>query len=234
MKKYTVYMHITPNKKRYIGITSQKVEKRWNNGNGYKNNKYFTRAIEKYGWDNIEHIIISCDLSEKEAKEMEIDLIKKYDTTNPQMGYNITKGGDGVVGLKWDDEAKDKRSEEYSGEGNPFFNKHHSDETKKKISENKKGKKSSDETKRKISENHRDVSGEKNPMYGVSRYGKDNPNSKQTICLENNKIFDSVSEASKFVNGNASKLIKAMKKNKKYKGYTFMYYKNYIKSLEME
>lgn len=40
---YTVYMHTTPNGKRYIGITAQTVERRWQNGYGYAygGNDYF-------------------------------------------------------------------------------------------------------------------------------------------------------------------------------------------------
>ena len=51
-------MHICPNKKVYIGITSKNVNTRWQNGKGYPNNPYFTNAILKYGWDNIQHIIL--------------------------------------------------------------------------------------------------------------------------------------------------------------------------------
>ena len=55
---YKVYIHInTTNGKRYYGITCQEVEKRWKNGKGYYKNKYFTKAINKYGWDNFEHIV---------------------------------------------------------------------------------------------------------------------------------------------------------------------------------
>ena len=32
---YIVYMHTTPSGKRYIGITAQTVERRWQNGFGY-------------------------------------------------------------------------------------------------------------------------------------------------------------------------------------------------------
>ena len=46
---FCVYMHISPNNKRYIGLTSRKPEHRWNNGKGYKGNSYFTNAINKYG-----------------------------------------------------------------------------------------------------------------------------------------------------------------------------------------
>ena len=52
-KIYTVYKHITPSGKVYIGITSIKPDKRWNRGKGYKDNIYFSNAINKYGWDNI-------------------------------------------------------------------------------------------------------------------------------------------------------------------------------------
>ena len=38
---YSVYMHITPNNKRYIGITKQKPKQRWTSGYGYIQNKYF-------------------------------------------------------------------------------------------------------------------------------------------------------------------------------------------------
>jgi predicted GIY-YIG superfamily endonuclease len=43
MKKYYLYKHINKiNGKIYIGITSQKPEKRWGtNGINYRNNKYF-------------------------------------------------------------------------------------------------------------------------------------------------------------------------------------------------
>ena len=37
MNNYTVYCHIFPNGKRYVGITKQKPEYRWDNGNGYRN-----------------------------------------------------------------------------------------------------------------------------------------------------------------------------------------------------
>ena len=89
--KYTVYIHISPSNKKYIGITSQNVKKRWQNGYGYKTNKYFWRAIQKYGWDNFEHEILFENLTVDEAKEKEIELIKLYNTYRPN-GYNLTFG----------------------------------------------------------------------------------------------------------------------------------------------
>ena len=73
---YTVYMHICPNNKKYIGITGQEVERRWNHGEGYSHQRLFYRAILKYGWDNIEHKILFTNLSKQEACTKEINLIK--------------------------------------------------------------------------------------------------------------------------------------------------------------
>lgn len=93
-RKFTVYMHMSPNNKRYIGITSQRPTKRWgSNGYGYIDNEYFWRAIQKYGWDNFQHEILFKGLTKEEAEEKEIELIAKYDSTNPNKGYNITAGG---------------------------------------------------------------------------------------------------------------------------------------------
>ena len=94
MKKYTVYKHVTPSNKVYIGITSQPINRRWRNGKGYSTNKHFYRAILKYGWDNIQHIILFTNLDVNKAKQIEISLIREYNSTDPKYGYNITKGGD--------------------------------------------------------------------------------------------------------------------------------------------
>ena len=66
--KYTLYRHVAPNGKMYVGITSKKPEYRWENGNGYEANQHFTRAIKKYGWDNFKHEILLTNLSEEDAK----------------------------------------------------------------------------------------------------------------------------------------------------------------------
>lgn len=45
--RYTVYMHVAPSGKRYVGITQQELNQRWRNGKGYKNNQPFFRALVK-------------------------------------------------------------------------------------------------------------------------------------------------------------------------------------------
>ena len=57
--KWTVYIHISPSNKYYVGITSQKPKDRWHGGSGYKKNDHFYRVIKKYGWDNFQHVIIA-------------------------------------------------------------------------------------------------------------------------------------------------------------------------------
>ena len=72
---WTVYEHWSPSGKVYVGITSQSIKVRWQNGNGYIKCKTFYRAIRKYGWENMKHVIVSSNLGEKTAKNMEKDLI---------------------------------------------------------------------------------------------------------------------------------------------------------------
>lgn len=99
IKNYCVYMHTSPSGKRYIGITKKNPNRRFNNGNGYKQNTIFWKAIKKYGWENIKHEILETNLTHDEACEREQFYISKYDTTNSLFGYNVTFGGDGTSKL---------------------------------------------------------------------------------------------------------------------------------------
>ena len=74
-ENYKVYVHIFPNQKTYIGITRQDVEKRWQNGFGYKNQPIYEK-IQKYGWDNIKHAVLYENLNRQEAQSKEIELMK--------------------------------------------------------------------------------------------------------------------------------------------------------------
>lgn len=160
-RNWKVYVHISPNGKRYYGITSQRPNERWGNGKRYKHNKYLTRAIDKYGWDNFEHIVLFDNLTEKEAKLLEQMYIALYDTKNLEYGYNETDGGDGTLGWKPNNTWRKKQSDINKGQGNPNYGKHLSDEIKKKISE--KNTNPSNETRQKMSENHADFKGKKHP-----------------------------------------------------------------------
>lgn len=153
-RKYCVYMHTAPNGKVYIGITCRKPKKRWDNGNGYKNNPHFYNAITKYGWGNFTHDILFADLSKEEAEAKEIELISKYDSTNRTKGYNHELGGNAQG--KVTDEIKKKISEarkgKCTGAEHPRYGKTFSAEHRRKLSEARRGKIISEETRKKISE----------------------------------------------------------------------------------
>ena len=92
---WCIYMHRNKiNNKVYIGQTKcNNPNNRWRNGTNYQNT-YFGRAINKYGWDNFEHIILETNIqSIEEADAKERFYIAQYDSNNPEKGYNLTNGG---------------------------------------------------------------------------------------------------------------------------------------------
>ncbi len=121
---FTVYLHKNKiNGKVYIGQTNN-IKKRWAI-NAYKGSTRFYNAILKYGWENFQHIIIKNNLSKEEANLEEIKLIKEYNSIDPQYGYNISIGGGIFPDVK--------------GTKNPFYGKHHSEESLKIMKEKKYG-----------------------------------------------------------------------------------------------
>lgn len=89
---HCVYKHTFPNGKVYIGQTrTGDHEHRWQNGNGYHDQKVYA-AIKEFGWDNIGHEIVADLLTQEEADNLEIELIKQYDATMDG-GYNVALGG---------------------------------------------------------------------------------------------------------------------------------------------
>lgn len=126
MKNYVVYCHTLKNDgRKYIGITAQNPRKRWKYGAGYTS--YFKNAIQKYGWDSFEHTILFENLTEDEAIQKEIELIKELDLTDRSKGFNICDGGQGTKGYKFNEEDLEKMRLSHLG-------KKHSEEQKKKIS----------------------------------------------------------------------------------------------------
>jgi len=141
MENYKIYAHINKlNQKMYIGQTQQTIEMRWQNGNGYNpynNNKnnHFWNAIKKYGWDGFSHIVLIENLSAEQACVAEGELIGKYNSADPNYGYNLRSGG---LISKHSQETIQKIKENHadiSGENNPFYGKRHSEETIKRIKE---------------------------------------------------------------------------------------------------
>ena len=89
---YTVYMHKSPNNKKYIGITSTTLHQRWQGGTGYRCNQAFYSDIQRYGWDNIKHYKVFVTSDESLARDVESYLIQQYKTYKKSKGYNRVTG----------------------------------------------------------------------------------------------------------------------------------------------
>ena len=180
-------------------------------------------------------------MTEDEAKLLEQCYIALYDTTDKNKGYNITDGGEGVRGYRHTEEWKQEMSKAKSGENNHMYGKHHTEESRRKISMNHANmsgennpfynKNHTEETRQKMKDNHYDCSGENNPMYGKhlseetkrkigeankGKYaGKNNPKAKSIICITTNRVFFTVKEAASHYNIDESGIVKCCKGKRK-------------------
>ena len=161
-RHWCVYIHTNKtNNKKYVGY-AKNIDNRWKeNGNGYLYKKSdgtykqraFAGAINLYGLDGFDHDVIQNNLTEREAKQLEKELIALYKTNcckykNPTYGYNMTDGGEGVSGYIYSKEARQKISQAQIGRTV-------SDDIRAKISEALTGRRLSDETKTKIGDANR-------------------------------------------------------------------------------
>lgn len=177
--EYKVYVHINKvNGKIYIGQTKQTLEQRYNNGNGYNHCRHFYSSIKKYGWENFEHIILFENLSLDIANIIEEELIRKYDSTNQNKGYNMKSGGLNHIPSE---ETRKLMSENRKGEKHWNYGRHWDDGFKQRLSEIHKGREVPVEWREKMSQGQKNRApfseehrrkmglskiGEKNPMYG--------------------------------------------------------------------
>lgn len=211
---YCVYKHTCPNGKVYIGLTKDNPIKRWANGKGYKHNVYFTNAILKYGWDNIRHEIVFDGLTKTEAEEIEVELIKKYNSNNNKYGYNLSKGGEfGRFGCCCSEENKRKLSETRKGKNNPMFNHIYTLEERQRRSKAMK---------------------QAYTIYPkMRRLGKDNVRSKRvaqyTLDGELVCIYDACEEAARITNIDQSSIVRVCNGIRKTAGnYKWKYINDYI------
>lgn len=131
-----IYLHRNKlNGKCYVGQTvKDNPNRRWQNGTGYKGNSKFYNAIQKYGWDNFEHIILETNVPLTELNKRENYWINYYDCINN--GYNLLYSSeenthhsyseDMKIRIRkgWTSELRKKQSERYTGNGNPMFGSH--------------------------------------------------------------------------------------------------------------
>lgn len=219
-------MHISPIFKRYIGITSQNPKRRWRkNGEGYKDNVYFWRAIQKYGWDNFEHIILFDGLTKEEAEQKEIELISYYNSNNEDYGYNLSSGGEsGSKGYKHTEEARKHMSENRKGKKNAMYGKHHTEETIEKERIKHLRENLSEETIYKMSVAKK---GKKRDRKSVEK--QIDTMSNQVICLETKIVYKNTIEAGIKNNLDRSSISKVCRKERETCG---GYHWAYLKDLD--
>ena len=103
----------TLNNKIYIGLTTESVSERCRKRIAeakYRDsrNSYILNAIRKYGSEVFKVEQIDAANSLEELQQKEIFYIQQYNSTDRKIGYNLTKGGEGNLGLKMSDVTKEK------------------------------------------------------------------------------------------------------------------------------
>ena len=170
---YSIYLHKNKtNNKCYVGITKMSLQRRWANGYGYKRCRLFWRAIEKYGWDGFDHIILTHAETKEKAEDLERFYIALFRSNNPKFGYNLDSGGSTCREIS--EETRQKYVE--------IARKRAQDpEYKKKISESWKHRVVTEETKQKMSESI-------------------TPYKRKVLCVEEGIVYDSVADAARAMN----------------------------------
>ena len=80
------------NDKIYIGLSTKTVEE---STNYYGSGNNIDLALKKYGKANFTKEILARDIDDKKLlAQLEIDFIKEYNSTDRNIGYNISPGGD--------------------------------------------------------------------------------------------------------------------------------------------
>lgn len=235
---YSVYKLTAPNGKVYIGITSRDPKIRWNSGNGYKYNKHFYDAIQKYGWKNIKKDVLYSGLSQEDAYRLEIELISKYKSNDREFGYNKSSGGESSVrGLHWHQskETIEKKSQKMRG-------RKLTQEQRKKLSESlkghvspNKGKHLSEEAKAKISNALKKWNSEHESPNKGRKYKKTKEailatsrgHYKPVVCIETGIIYESIMAAETLTKTDGSSISAVCKgKRKTAGGYHWRYQKD--------
>ncbi|KKL58647.1 hypothetical protein LCGC14_2223260, partial [marine sediment metagenome] len=137
MKNNIIYKAVSPSNKVYIGQTTKGLRYRKTihitvskNPNNASYNTPFCKALRKYGANNFNWIILYDNIPKSKLDDMEIQTIANYNSYHGK-GYNSTSGGKSCM---HSDETKKKMSETRRGKNNPMYGKKHSKETKKLIS----------------------------------------------------------------------------------------------------
>jgi group I intron endonuclease len=130
-KLYCIYKLISPSGKVYIGQTCN-LKKRINKYKQLqcKQQQKIYKAILKYSWESFKIEIIVENLTKENIDSEEIKQIQIHNSVKE--GYNISHGGGGILGMERTPETRKKMSESRKGIV-------YSEETKKRISQGKMG-----------------------------------------------------------------------------------------------
>lgn len=185
------------NSKRYIGKGTdilRRFERHKLDLNKNKHdNIHLQNSWNEYGQGCFDFFVVEVCESER-LNEREMFWIKEYKTFTQQgeYGYNMTEGGDGISGLKRSDETREKMRK--SAMGRVF-----SEESKKKMSESRKGEKNhrygihpSDETIKKLSESNKGKKKPKNPHTEESKKKISAANTGKKRTKEMNERFSEI------------------------------------------
>mgnify|MGYP002519401990 CR=1 FL=1 len=86
------------NNKIYIGLTTCSLEYRWSKhvteSKNINNTKHLYKAMRKYGIESFTIEAIDETNDFKKLGELERYYIRKFNSTNPEIGYNLTHGGE--------------------------------------------------------------------------------------------------------------------------------------------
>ncbi len=133
------------NGKGYVGLTTKPVLARWRLHIQQRNSSMaISHAIRKHGEDVFDLFLLEeCD-DVKALKIAERKWIKRLDTFHGP-GYNLTEGGDGLLGYRHTEDAKRRISEAHRGEKNHNYGKAWrtgplTEQAKRKLSEGRRGK----------------------------------------------------------------------------------------------
>jgi group I intron endonuclease len=155
--------------KSYVGVTTRDLQKRISSH--YRSDTYFCRSLKKHGKKNFIWSILEIHDNKEDLFLAEEWYIRYYRSFWRENGYNLTYGGEGILGYKFkvDENWASKRPEirkkisESVRKNHYMKGKHHTEEAKRKISESSK-RLWCDENHRKLF--HEKMSGENHPLYG--------------------------------------------------------------------
>ena len=211
---------------------------------GRHDSRHLQFAWDKYGEENFEFLSI-CECKKEKLNEMEQYYILCFESYLGDFGYNTSLGGQSSL---MREETRIKIGNSVRGEKNGFYGKHHSEEQKAKWSEQRSGKNAPSYGR----------TGKKHPFYGkhhteeakekmrqaltgthYQKEGKDNPNSKVIYCIELDRVFYGIKNAgrelgiaSQSITACVNKRRKSAGKDKNGNPLHWVYYNEYLKSLE--